>query len=208
MFSFSIAVTFTARAAAVAVVMTVAACTGTASNTSTNGSMTGMDHGATSSAPTPATHTDFDDADVTFLQMMYPHHAQAVDMAKLVAGRSQNQEVITLAQNIDKAQGPEMTQMIGLLQSFGKPAPSAQMSGHDMPGMMSTDEMNELNGLSGKPFDDRWLQMMIQHHTGAIQMADTELRDGSNADVKKLAGAIIADQQAEITQMRSMLGQG
>ena len=204
MFSSSIAVKLTTSAAAVAAVMGVAGCSGTASNTATPPSSSSN----SSAAPMPATRTDFNDADVTFLQMMYPHHAQAVDMAKQVAGRSQNQQVITLAQNIEMAQGPEMTQMTSLLESFGKPAPSAHMSGHDMPGMMSDDQMNELNGLSGKPFDDRWLQMMIEHHTGAIQMADTELQGGTNTDVKKLAGAIIADQQAEITQMRSMLGQG
>ncbi len=203
MFSTSIAVRFTTSAVAVAAVMAVAACSGTASNTATPPSSSNS-----SAAPVPATRNDFNDADVTFLQMMYPHHAQAVDMAKQVAGRSQNQQVMTLAQNIEKAQGPEMTQMTSLLESFGKPAPSAHMSGHDMPGMMSDDQMNELNGLSGRPFDDRWLQMMIEHHTGAIQMADTELQGGTNADVKKLAGAIIAGQQAEITQMRSMLGQG
>jgi uncharacterized protein (DUF305 family) len=175
-----------------------------------SGSMPGMDHGGSStSAPAApnATRSDFNDADVTFLQMMYPHHAQAIDMAKLVAGRSQNQQVITLAQNIEKAQGPEMTQMTGLLESFGKPAPAAGTghTGMDMPGMMSAEQMTSLEGLSGAEFDRMWLQMMIDHHTGAIDMSNTELRDGSNPDVKKMAQAIIANQEAEITQMRGML---
>lgn len=221
MFSSTIAVKSTVLAAAVAAALAVSGCTDTASDTSTSpttssstgvsGSMPGMDHGS-SSAPS-ATRSDFNDADVMFLQMMYPHHAQAVDMAKLVAGRSQNQQVITLAQNIEKAQGPEMTQMTNLLKSFGKPAPSGEMSDHDMPGtggmpgMMSPEQMGGLKALSGKAFDQMWLQMMIDHHAGAITMADTELRDGSNPDVKKMAEAIIANQQAEITQMRGMLGQ-
>jgi uncharacterized protein (DUF305 family) len=225
MFSSTIAVKSTVVAAAVAAALAVAGCTDTASDTSTSpttsssagmsGSMPGMDHGGSSASAAPsATRTDFNEADVMFLQMMYPHHAQAIDMAKLVPGRSQNQQVITLAQNIEKAQGPEMTQMTGLLASFGKPAPSAEMSGHDMPGMggmpgmMSAEQMNNLKGLSGKAFDQAWLQMMIDHHTGAITMSDTELRDGSNPDVKKMAEAITANQQAEITQMRGMLGQG
>ena len=185
------------------------------------GSMPGMDHGGSSTSPAPsATRTDFNDADVVFLQMMYPHHAQAVDMAKLVPGRSQNQQLITLAQNIEKAQGPEMTQMAALLTSFGKPAPSAEMPGmgnmpgHNMPGMggmpgmMSAEQMANLTGLSGNAFDQAWLQMMIDHHSGAIDMSNTELRDGTNPDSQKLAQAIIANQQAEITQMRGMLGQG
>ncbi|TQR82770.1 DUF305 domain-containing protein [Mycobacterium hodleri] len=223
MFSSTIAVKSTVLAAAVAAALAVAGCTDTASDTTTSptvsstamsGSMPGMDHGGSStSAPPSATRADFNDADVMFLQMMYPHHAQAVDMAKLVPSRSQNQQLITLAQNIEKAQGPEMTQMTGLLTSFGKPAPSAEMSGHDMPGtggmpgMMSAEQMNNLTGLSGKAFDQAWLQMMIDHHSGAIDMSNTELRDGTNADAKKLAQAIIANQQAEIAQMRGMLGQ-
>ena len=114
-----------------------------------------------------ATRTDFNDADVTFLQMMYPHHAQAVEMAQLVPGRSQNQEVLTLAAKIENAQAPEMAQMSALLTSFGKPAPTPD-GGHmtAMPGMMAPDQMNTLKGLSGKEFDRMWLQMMIHHHTG------------------------------------------
>lgn len=219
MFSSTIAIKSTVLAAAVAAALTVAGCTDTStsptvsSSTGMSGSMPGMDHGSSSATAAPsATRTDFNDVDVMFLQMMYPHHAQAVDMAKLVPSRSQNQQVITLAQNIEKAQGPEMTQMTGLLTSFGKPAPSAEMSGHDMPGMggmpgmMSAEQMNNLTGLSGAAFDKVWLQMMIDHHTGAIDMSNTELRDGTNPDAKKMAQAIIANQQAEITQMRGMLG--
>ena len=223
MFSSTISAKPIVLAAAVAAALVVAGCTDTASDTATSptasstamsGSMPGMDHGGSSaSAPPSATRSDFNDADVMFLQMMYPHHAQAVDMAKRVPSRSQNQQVITLAQNIEKAQAPEMKQMTALLTSFGKPAPSTEMSGHDMPGMggmpgmMSAEQMNDLTGLSGKAFDQLWLQMMIDHHSGAVDMSNTELRDGTNADTKKLAQAIIANQQAEITQMRVMLGQ-
>ncbi len=210
-----------AIAAATAAALAVAGCSN-GSDTSTassspgmSGSMPGMDHGgsstsASASAAPSGTRSDFNDADVMFLQMMYPHHAQAVDMSKLVEGRTQNQQVITLAQNIEKAQGPEMTQMTDLLVSFGKPAPTAGSghSGMDMPGMMSAEQMTSLEGLSGPAFDRMWLQMMIDHHTGAIDMSNTELRDGSNPDVKKMAQAIIADQEAEITQMRGMLAQG
>lgn len=198
-----------AVAAATAAALTVAGCSSntSAAPTSTS-SMPGMDHGSTSASAAPnVTRTDFNDADVMFLQMMYPHHAQAIDMSKLVADRSQDQEVITLAQNIEKAQGPEMTKMTDLLQSVGKPAPSAESSGH-MTGVMSTEQMTSLEALSGAAFDRMWLQMMIDHHEGAIDMSNTELQDGINPDAKKMAQAIIANQQAEITQMRGMLGQG
>ncbi|PXX68689.1 uncharacterized protein (DUF305 family) [Nocardia tenerifensis] len=171
----------------------------------------GMDHGASStsaSASAQATRTDFNDADLTFLQMMYPHHAQAVEMAKLVPSHSQNPQLRTLAANVEQAQAPEMRQITTLLQSFGKPAPAAGgHGGHAMPGMMSTDQMNALQAASGPDFDRQWLTMMIEHHTGAVAMAETELADGTNAESKAMARSIIDSQRAEIDTMRGMLGQ-
>ncbi len=154
----------------------------------------------TSTAPA----ANFNDADVMFLQMMYPHHAQAVEMAKLVPTRSQNQQVKDLATAIENAQAPEMQQMTTLLAGFGKPAPSATMS-HSMPGLMTPQQMTELTGLSGAAFDKMWLQMMVEHHQGAITMANDELKNGTNADAKKMAEAIIAAQQGEIVTMNGML---
>ncbi|MDN2499466.1 DUF305 domain-containing protein [Nocardia nova] len=165
--------------------------------------MPGMNH---NSAPSTATRTDYNDADVSFLTMMYPHHAQAVEMAKLVPGRSQNQELITLAANVEKAQAPEMEQFAALLHSFGKPAPQATMS-HPMNGVMTSEQMTQLRDASGADFDRMWLQMMIAHHQGAVDMANTEIADGTNADAKALAHNILTAQQAEIQQMRGMLGQ-
>lgn len=163
-------------------------------------SMPGMSGSSTSAAPA----ANFNDADVMFLQMMYPHHAQAVEMAKLVPTRSQNQQVKDLAAAIEKAQAPEMQQMTTLLAGFGKPAPSATMS-HSMPGLMTPQQMTELTGLSGAAFDKMWLQMMVEHHQGAITMANDELKNGTNADAKAMAQAIITTQQAEITTMNGML---
>ncbi|WP_043736558.1 MULTISPECIES: DUF305 domain-containing protein [Nocardia] len=174
-------------------------------------SMAGMDHGVTSSRNGPssasAARTDFNDTDVTFLQMMYPHHAQAVDMARLVASRSQSQQLLTLASTVITAQGPEMQRISTLLQDFGKPAPTT--GGHqmtDMPGMMPSADMTALEGLSGPDFDRTWLRMMIDHHTGAITMANTEITGGANPDAKALAHDIVSAQQAEIDQMRAILG--
>lgn len=163
-------------------------------------SMPGMSGSSTSAAPAAT----FNDADVMFLQMMYPHHAQAVEMAKLVPTRSQNQQVKDLAAAIEKAQAPEMQQMTTLLAGFGKPAPSATMS-HSMPGLMTPQQMTELTGLSGAAFDKMWLQMMVEHHQGAITMANDELKNGTNADAKAMAQAIVTAQQAEITTMNGML---
>ncbi|MFE3444423.1 DUF305 domain-containing protein [Nocardia sp. NPDC059180] len=192
--------------AVAAVALTVAGC----SDDSTTATESTTSAAATT---TSSTRTDFNDADVAFLQMMYPHHAQAVDMAKMVPSRTQNPQLLALATAIEGAQAPEMQQITALLESFGKPAPTAgehgEHGGHgaQMPGMMTPEQMTALENATGAEFDRQWIQMMIEHHTGAIDMANTELADGVNADTKALATTIIAAQQVEIDQMRQMLGQ-
>ncbi|MFD3506060.1 DUF305 domain-containing protein [Nocardia sp. NPDC058666] len=158
---------------------------------------------------TAAARPEFNDADVTFLQMMYPHHAQAVEMAKMVPSHTQNQQLITLAAQVEKAQAPEMQQITDLLTSFGKPAPSASEghAGHDMPGMMTQQQMSSLQAANGADFDKQWLEMMIAHHQGAVGMAQTELSSGVNPPSRQLATKIAADQEAEIATMRGMLAQ-
>ncbi|MEU4600752.1 DUF305 domain-containing protein [Nocardia sp. NPDC023988] len=190
---------------ALAAVAVVAAGCGDDSTTHTT------EHSSTTTASTTSAtaRTDFDDADVTFLQMMYPHHAQAVEMSKMVPSRTQNQQLIALAAQIEQAQAPEMRQITDLLTSFGKPAPSAEgHGGHGMPGMMTEEQMSALEAANGAEFDRQWLQMMIEHHQGAVAMAQTEQAEGTNPEAKQLATKIVADQEGEIATMRGMLGQG
>ncbi|MGK8465879.1 DUF305 domain-containing protein [Nocardia cyriacigeorgica] len=191
-------------AAVAAAALTVAGC----SDDSTTATETTTSAAATTSA---STRTDFNEADVTFLQMMYPHHAQAVDMAKMVPSRTQNPQLLALAAAVEAAQAPEMQQITTLLESFGKPAPSADEhgghGGHAMPGMMTPEQMTALENATGPEFDRQWMQMMIEHHIGAIDMANTVLAEGVNPDTKALATSIVAAQQTEIDQMKQMLGQ-
>lgn len=170
---------------------------------------TGMDMGSNSTQSARA-GVVFNDADIMFTRMMYPHHAQAVEMADLADGRTDNPAVLDLATQISGAQAPEMEQMTALLESFGQPAPmegmDSGMSG-GMNGMMSAEEMAALEAATGAEFDQMWLTMMIAHHTGAIEMADVELADGSNTDVQQLATDIITAQEAEIEIMNGLLTQ-
>ncbi|NNH69961.1 DUF305 domain-containing protein [Nocardia uniformis] len=189
-----------------AIALIAAGCSGDDSGSSTPST----NHDTTSTSASAATRTDFNSADVTFLEMMYPHHAQAVEMAKLVPTRSQNQQVVALAQAIEQAQAPEMQQITTLLVSFGEPAPSqdGHGGGHgSMPGMMMPEQMTALELASGPAFDKKWLDMMIEHHQGAVTMSNTELAEGVNPDARTLAQAIVAAQQTEIDQMRTMLTQ-
>jgi uncharacterized protein (DUF305 family) len=159
--------------------------------------------------------------DVTFVQQMMPHHSQALDMAKLVSGHSTNPRIIDLASRVEKAQDPEIQQMQGWLSNWNASMPGMStgtmpgmsdgsmpgMSGGSMPGMMSADEMKQLGQAKGAEFDKMWLDMMVKHHQGAVDMAKTELGKGASPEAKVLAQKIIDAQQAEITEMQGMLSQ-
>ncbi|MEV0538965.1 DUF305 domain-containing protein [Nocardia salmonicida] len=188
--------------AAAATVLLAAGCSDDSTATHTT------EH-STTITTSAAASTDFNDADVSFLQMMYPHHAQAVEMAKMVPSHTQNQQLIALAAQVEKAQAPEMQQITDLLVGFGEPAPSATEGhgGHAMPGMMTDAQMGSLQAANGADFDRQWLEMMIAHHEGAVRMAQTELNVGVNPPSRQLATKIIADQEAEIATMRGMLAQ-
>lgn len=167
---------------------------------------------STSGASTSAVESQaqFNDADVAFLEGMYPHHAQAVQMADMVAGHTDNADVVALAAAIKAAQQPEMDRMTTWLQQWGQPVPTPDMSGmHGMnygAGMMSADQMDALTALSGTEFDRQWLTMMIEHHEGAIDMANTELADGENPEARQMATDIVTAQQKEIADMQAALG--
>ena len=189
---------------AVVLATTAAACSNdddASTNTSTSSSGVTTTGGGTSGAELP---DEVNDADVAFVQGMIPHHEQAIEMSEMVIANGDDPTVIALAEQINTAQGPEIDQMNTWLDEWGiEPTGSDGMDGMD--GMMSDDEMNAMSDTMGADLDRMFLEMMIRHHEGAIQMAEVELDEGSNADVLALARAIIDGQQAEIDQMQSML---
>jgi uncharacterized protein (DUF305 family) len=174
-----------------------------------------------SMAPGAGQQSVHNQADVAFAQQMIPHHQQAVEMAKMVPSHSSNQQVIDLANQVQQAQAPEIQQMTSWLRAWGASVPTTgmgatSMPGMDhgsmpsmthgsMPGMMPAQDMAKLNQAHGTEFDRMWLQMMIQHHQGAIDMSKTELAQGSNPDAKQLAQRIIGSQQKEIDTMKGLL---
>ncbi|MFF2898979.1 DUF305 domain-containing protein [Streptomyces sp. NPDC057966] len=207
-----------AAAGTVAVLaLALSACGSSDGSKSDGSSMPGMDHGsASASAPATAGGT-FNDADVKFAQQMIPHHQQAIEMAKLADGRAADPEIKKLATAIEKAQDPEINTMKGWLTSWGKPLPSSSSSmgdmpgmdhgsdGSGMPGMMSDKDMDDLAAAKGKDFDKKFAQLMIGHHQGAVTMAEDEQKHGDNAGAKKLAGAVVTAQTAEIEQMNKII---
>lgn len=161
--------------------------------------------GTTSSSTADGT-TTASSGDVEFAQMMIPHHEQAVEMADLaLANDTASPEVKALAGQIKAAQDPEIQTMQGWLAQWGASQSSGSMD-HGSGGMMSDDDMSSLMGASGPEFDQMWLTMMIEHHEGAIEMAQDVLDTTSNPEVEQLATAVVEGQEKEITTMKGMLG--
>ena len=148
---------------------------------------------------------DFNDADVMFAQMMIPHHEQAIEMSEIALDPASGASaaIQDLAVRIRDAQDPEIELMKGFLATWGAPVDPEDGMDHSsmMDGMLTVEELDELAGLQGSEFDVRWAQAMIAHHKGAVAMAEDVLADGKNAETRKLAEEIIANQQAEIDEL-------
>ena len=176
--------------------------------------MGSMGSDSSPSASASAKAGKHNDADVSFATDMIQHHRQAVEMADLAADGASSQEVKDLATKIKGAQDPEIKTMSGWLTSWGEevPADMSGMEGHNMgdmssmPGMMSSEDMDKLEKASGAEFDKMFLEMMIKHHEGAVEMAETQRADGKYGPAVKLADDVITAQTAEIEQMNKMLG--
>ncbi|CAM3372306.1 DUF305 domain-containing protein [Kibdelosporangium persicum] len=202
-------------ASAAAALALIAGCgnSGNDSGMAGHGTMnTGTPTSTSTSAPAAATGNNADD--ISFAQGMIPHHGQAVEMAKLVPSRSTDPKVLDLAKRIQQAQDPEIQQLTDMLKEWGSAptstpsTPGMDHGGHGSAGsggMMTAEEMKQLEAAKGAEFDRMWMQMMIKHHEGAIEMARTELSKGASAEAKALAQKIIDAQQAEITEMQGLM---
>ncbi|MFD4720898.1 DUF305 domain-containing protein [Streptomyces sp. NPDC058423] len=148
-------------------------------------------------------------ADVAFAKGMVPHHRQAVEMADLAASRAGSAEVRKLAEAVRKAQDPEIRTLSGWLASWGEDVPAAggaDHSAHGAEGMMSAGQMARLEKSSGKAFDTAFMELMIEHHEGAVAMAEAERAGGVHPPAKRMADDIISAQRGEIALMRKLLG--
>ena len=152
-------------------------------------------------------------ADVAFAQLMIQHHLQAVEMADMAIANAESPQIVSLAQEIESGQEPEIQRMQAWLRDWGADEQMDDMSSsmqHDMggmssSGMMTADEMSALSEAPKLEFDSMWLQMMIRHHQGAVTMAEEIRRTTSESDVDSLANEVIAAQTAEIQRMQDLL---
>jgi uncharacterized protein (DUF305 family) len=161
----------------------------------------------TATTPTTTQADRHNQADSAFVIAMGKHHQQALDMAALVPQSSQNEEVTAIAAKIHDEQAPEIAKFGQLVKEFGAQAmPSTDMpemsgSNTSMDGMVPDSAVEHLKTLNGSGFDKAWVGLMIEHHKGAVDMAQDELKNGENAEVKQIAQNIVTTQTAEIDQL-------
>lgn len=190
-------------ATALAAALALAGC---ASETGSESTMPGMDHGTASASPSAESSAaaEHNSADAMFAQMMIPHHEQAVEMSDMVLAKDGIDPAVTeLAEEIKSAQGPEIKTMTGWLSAWGEPV--AMSGDHGMEGMMTEDDMAALEAAQGTEAARLFLTQMVKHHEGAVKMAQEETANGSNPDAVAQAEKMAKDQSGEIEKMKELL---
>jgi uncharacterized protein (DUF305 family) len=142
--------------------------------------------------------------DVGFIRMMIPHHAQALALAALVPDRAGSPQVQALAERISLAQAAELDVLRAWLDARGLAGTDPTHDHGQMPGMQTPETIQALAATTGDAFDRRFVEVMTDHHQGAIDMAVEVLGLGADERVQELATSIAAEQSAEITRMREL----
>ena len=147
---------------------------------------------------------DLSSDEIMFLQMMIPHHQQAIDISDLALTKSEDAELLALAKNIRDEQGAEIVKMKAWLDAAGADLEMDHSSSHSMDGMLSDAELAALDKASGKSFDVLWLKAMTGHHDGAIDMA-AMIENAKSAEIKSFGEGIVASQSAQNKAMAAMI---
>jgi|APGre2960657444_1045066.scaffolds.fasta_scaffold115976_2 uncharacterized protein (DUF305 family) len=160
-----------------------------------------MDHGSSHST---MKGENLSQDDAMFLQMMIPHHQQAVILAELALTNSKNEQILKIAKQIKADQAGEIAQMKKWLKDDGL----GEDAGHSMTamdGMLSSDQLATLKNSKADAFDKLFLNSMIEHHQGALKMVSM-IENSKVAALRDFAATIALAQQAEIDQMQKILG--
>lgn len=150
-------------------------------------------------------------ADVQFMQGMILHHAQALTMAAMISTHTSDPPMQLLGQRITVSQRDEIALMQRWLRDHHAEVPSLDEHQHHMlmPGMLTEEQLHQLDQARGAEFDRLFLQFMIQHHEGALTMVGDLFATqgaGQQSEIFRFASDVDADQRAEIKRMRAMLG--
>ena len=197
-----------------ATALALSACAGSDDSGSDHSGMPGMSASESASPSGDAQRDEaFNDADVMFAQMMIPHHQQAIEMSDVVLAKDGiDPEITELATQIKDAQGPEIEQLTTWLDQWGADQPDesmdmdhGDMGNESMDGMMSEDDMQALDDAQGAEAGRLFLEQMIVHHEGAIEMAQTEVENGADEAAIEMAGTIVTSQSGEVRTMQDLL---
>jgi uncharacterized protein (DUF305 family) len=139
-----------------------------------------------------------------FAEMMIPHHQQAVDMSDLALKKSTNPGILDLAKRIKDAQSAEIIQMQSWLGGKESKSMMSDHSGHSMGGMLTEEEFSKLESALGVTFDTLFLEGMIAHHEGALDMARM-IKDTTTSEVNNFGLNVVEVQSAEIREMKELL---
>lgn len=211
----------TSRVAAGLALCALAACGGGRSATSAGAPHIGMmgDAAAIARAKADSTRYPYTAADIRFMSGMISHHAQAIHMSKWAPTHGASAAILRLTERIINAQTDEISLMQHWLRDRNQPVPDANPAGMKMtmggvehvmlmPGMLTEDQMRQLDASRALEFDRLFLTFMIQHHRGAVAMVK-ELFDSHGAaqdeSVFKFASDVNVDQTTEINRMLQML---
>jgi uncharacterized protein (DUF305 family) len=209
------------RWVALVVTVTVTGCSGAsgAARTPSQPAPSQGELAAVAEARPDSTRYPYTEADVRFMSAMIGHHAQAVVMARLAPTHGASDAVRRLAERTVNAQEDEIRTMQRWLRDRQLPVPEAHPTGmtmthggieHEklMPGMLTADQMKQLDEARGKEFDRLFLTFMIQHHKGAVSMVKDLFGSygaGLDETVFKFASDVNVDQSTEIERMQTML---
>ena len=183
------------------------------------GCSTSSDSGSRTPSVSESPAATFNAVDEMFVMMMIPHHQQAIEMADIALAKDGvDPRVSDLAEQVKAAQGPEIERMLGWLEDWGIAYDPDAESGHGMDhgsgddlmsgdGMMSAEDMTALQDAPGAEASRLFLEQMIVHHEGAVDMARMAISGGQHPDVVRLAQQVVDDQTAEIATMEDLLTQ-
>ena len=160
----------------------------------------GMEHEGHSSGAS----SDLSSDEIMFLQMMIPHHQQAIDISDLAITKSADAELLALAKSIRDEQAAEIVTMKAWLDAAGADLDPGHSMGHGMGGMLGDSELAALKAATGKSFDLLWLKGMTGHHDGAIDMA-AMIENAKNPEIKSFGQAIVSSQSEQNKAMAAML---
>ncbi len=171
---------------------------------------------ATTVSPDAVDRSDeWNHTDVAFVQMMIPHHGQALEMSELAGKYAQDKRVRSLAERIRASQAPEIQAMSAWLEERNMEVPRpgddpkkydhSQHGHNSMLGILTPAQMKRLATARGARFDRLFLQDMIRHHAGAIDMAVDAAQDGLDVIVGEMTADVAATQSAEISRMKDLL---